>query len=103
MAGFGSIGDEKEYLHHLLQLTIANQASDLHLMVGYRPTLRIDGELFAMAGEPALDLDRAAKLIAVLAGKRKDRFLRELTCITKRPPLRLRSGSFRRGSGPWPS
>lgn len=77
MAGFGSIGDEKEYLHHLLQLTIANQASDLHLMVGYRPTLRIDGELFAMAGEPALDLDRAAKLIAVLAGKRKDRFLRE--------------------------
>ena len=77
MATIGSASDDKAYLHHLLQMTISNQASDLHLMVGYRPTLRIDGELFAMAGEPILDSDRAEKLTAVLAAKRRERFLRE--------------------------
>lgn len=38
----------------LLQLTVDKNASDLHMVVGVPPTLRIDGELVAVANEPLL-------------------------------------------------
>lgn len=39
-------------IQQLLDLTIARNASDLHLSVGFPPTLRIHGELIPIAGEP---------------------------------------------------
>ncbi len=38
----------------LLQLTIDKNASDLHLVVGISPTIRIDEELFPVTNEPLL-------------------------------------------------
>lgn len=38
-------------IQQLLDLTIARNASDLHLSVGFPPTLRINGELIAIPGE----------------------------------------------------
>ncbi len=38
----------------LLQLTVDRQASDLHIVAGVPPSLRVEGELFAVPGEPML-------------------------------------------------
>ena len=50
-------------LQQLLQLTIDRKASDLHLIVGVPPTLRIDGTLVAVPGEPTLSPQEAERLI----------------------------------------
>ncbi len=47
-------------INQLLELTIVRGASDLHLLVGYAPHLRINGELIKVPGHPDLipsDLD----------------------------------------------
>lgn len=41
-------------IRDLLQLTVDKQASDLHLVVGVPPMLRVDGELEAVNSEPVL-------------------------------------------------
>jgi twitching motility protein PilT len=41
-------------VHELLSLTIKNKASDLHLLVGISPTLRIDGQLRSLSSYPVL-------------------------------------------------
>lgn len=41
-------------IQHLLQLTVDRSASDLHLVVGVPPTLRIDGELIPIPYEEVL-------------------------------------------------
>lgn len=41
-------------INQLLDLVIERQASDLHLLVGYPPTLRINGELVPIVGTEAL-------------------------------------------------
>lgn len=66
-----------EHLNHLLNLTINNKASDLHLLAGYQPTLRVNGELYPIAGEAILGEDGVRDLIMLLLKERKDRFLRE--------------------------
>lgn len=38
----------------LLQLTVDRQASDLHIVAGVPPNLRVEGELFPVPGEPML-------------------------------------------------
>lgn len=50
-------------LQELLSLTIKNKASDLHLMVGTPPALRIDGELQPIANYPILDEKTTQALI----------------------------------------
>lgn len=47
----------------LLQLTIDRNASDLHLVVGMPPVLRIDGELEQLATEPMLSPETMEKLL----------------------------------------
>ena len=44
-------------IKELLQLTIDRNASDLHILVGVPPTLRIDGELMPVANEPVVTPD----------------------------------------------
>lgn len=50
-------------IQQLLQLVIDKKASDLHLIVGIPPTLRVDGELSRVPGEPPLTREEAEKLI----------------------------------------
>ncbi len=38
-------------IQQLLEIAIQRQASDLHLVVGYPPLLRVNGELFSVPGE----------------------------------------------------
>ncbi|MFZ5366295.1 MAG: type IV pilus twitching motility protein PilT [Patescibacteria group bacterium] len=42
-------------IHELLQITVDNNASDLHLLVGVPPTLRIHGVLMAISGKEVLN------------------------------------------------
>jgi twitching motility protein PilT len=56
----------KAKLDELLLLTAEQSASDLHLSAGFRPTLRIDGELVPVAKEPVLDAESADGLIGAL-------------------------------------
>jgi len=47
----------------LLTAAVKNKASDLHLMVGYKPILRIDGQLTAISAEPAIKAQEMQTLV----------------------------------------
>ena len=51
-------------IQQLLQYVIENKASDLHLVVGAQPMVRIDGALVAVAGEAVLTPVAAEQLIS---------------------------------------
>lgn len=53
-------------IQQLLDLTIQRNASDLHLSVGFPPTLRIHGELIPVPGEPPTSLEQIESLIKPL-------------------------------------
>ena len=53
-------------IQQLLSLTIERNASDLHLSVGYPPTLRIHGELMPVPGEEASTPEQLESLTAPL-------------------------------------
>src|SRR5579862_6406835 len=50
-------------IQELLNLTVRNKASDLHLMVGIPPTLRIDGVLRYVTTFPSLKGDDIESLV----------------------------------------
>lgn len=50
-------------IQQLLQLVVDKKASDLHLVVGIAPTLRVDGELVRIPNEPTLSREEAERLI----------------------------------------
>lgn len=50
-------------LQQLLQLSIDRKASDIHLIVGIPPTLRVDGSLLRIPGEAALTKDEIELLV----------------------------------------
>ena len=50
-------------IHDMLNLLIEKQGSDLHLVVGAPPTVRINGELIAIEGTPRLNSEQATTLI----------------------------------------
>ncbi len=50
-------------MKQLLQLTVDKNASDLHIIAGIPPTLRIDGNLAAIPNEAVLTNEMAASLI----------------------------------------
>ncbi|MBI4035280.1 MAG: type IV pilus twitching motility protein PilT [Candidatus Chisholmbacteria bacterium] len=53
-------------VNQLLQMAIAQNASDIHLVVDLPPSLRIEGELVAVPGEPPLAAEKAAEMILSL-------------------------------------
>ncbi|MEM4260106.1 MAG: type IV pilus twitching motility protein PilT [Candidatus Woesearchaeota archaeon] len=53
----------------LLELTISRGSSDLHLIVGCNPMLRIDGNLIALTDYPILDDNMAEKIITSMLTK----------------------------------
>jgi len=70
--------DYKQKLNNLLLTTAQQNASDLHLAVGRRPTLRIDSVLIPLSKEPLLTPETADNLIfSLLTPEQKDIFLRE--------------------------
>ncbi len=50
-------------ISQLLSYVITNNASDLHLVVGTPPVVRIDGTLLAVSGEEVLNNERIVQLI----------------------------------------
>ena len=53
-------------IQQLLDLTIQRNASDLHLSVGFPPTLRIHGELITVPGETPTSPEQIESLIRPL-------------------------------------
>jgi twitching motility protein PilT len=68
----------KGNLVKLLKHMVANKASDLHLNVGLPPMLRVNGELFGVASESALDEKTTEALIlAMLSEAQKETYLKD--------------------------
>ncbi|MBI3486381.1 type IV pilus twitching motility protein PilT [Candidatus Daviesbacteria bacterium] len=65
-------------IQQLLDLTIGSNASDLHLLVGSPPTLRIDGNLAPINGMNVISQSDFESLVfALISPYQKDLFLRE--------------------------
>lgn len=60
-------------INDMLQLVVDQGASDLHILVGVPPTIRIDGGLVPIAGAPALTPEQAEGLILpLMTNEQKD-------------------------------
>ncbi|MFA4999662.1 MAG: PilT/PilU family type 4a pilus ATPase [Parcubacteria group bacterium] len=69
--------DYKQKLSELLLMTAKQNASDLHIAVGRRPTLRIDGALISLQQEPILTAEDAQGLaLALLTPTLKGRLMK---------------------------
>jgi twitching motility protein PilT len=53
-------------IHDILTMLIEQEGSDIHLITGVQPTLRIDGELKPIEGSPVLNQEMAEALILPL-------------------------------------
>lgn len=61
-------------IQHLLQLMVDRSASDLHLLAGVPPTIRVDGDLIPIPQEPVLTPDEVERhLKAVLRSEQIER------------------------------
>ena len=68
----------KEKLSELLLTTARQNASDLHIAVGRKPTLRIDGVLIGLQKEAVLTpADTEGLVLAMLTAEQKEIFLRD--------------------------
>ncbi|MEK7559168.1 MAG: PilT/PilU family type 4a pilus ATPase [Patescibacteria group bacterium] len=65
-------------IQNLLHLTVTNKASDLHLIPGVPPALRIDGELRFISNMPALSVeDVHAMTFSLINQGQRDKFILE--------------------------
>lgn len=63
-------------IQQMLAYVLANKASDLHLVAGVAPTVRIDGNLIAVPGEPVLTPAMIEQLLAgVMVASQKEIFV----------------------------
>ncbi len=70
--------DFKEKLNELLLETAKQNASDIHIAVGRRPTIRVDSVLIPLPNEPVLTKEEAEGLVfALLTEEQKGTFLRD--------------------------
>ena len=65
-------------IQQLLDLTIQRNASDLHLSVGFPPTLRIHGELFPVPGEVPSSPEQIQSLISPLLSDIQQNIFRQV-------------------------
>ena len=65
----------EQELKDLLLNALKLNASDLHLSVGYKPTVRVDGNLLSLSDFSVLTAEHAQNLAFSLLGDRKDIFL----------------------------
>jgi twitching motility protein PilT len=69
--------DYKQKLNDLLLATARQNASDLHIAVGRKPTLRIDGVLIGLQQEDILTPeDTQGLVLAMLTAEQKEKFLK---------------------------
>ncbi len=69
--------NHKEKLNELLLVTARQNASDLHIAVGRRPTIRVDSVLIPLAKEQVLTKEDTEGLVmALLTDDQRDRFLK---------------------------
>lgn len=91
-------------IQDLLHLTIASDASDLHLSTGNPPILRIDGELQPMQ-HPALSADELKKMInTLLNDQQQSVFAQELEidfayALSEKARFRINAYNHSRGMG----
>jgi twitching motility protein PilT len=89
-------------IQDLLQNTIDKKASDLHLVSGYKPTLRIDGQLVEVAGSSVLSSEQITTLLKPLLTDEQAKMLeanKELDFSYSFGPGRLRINAyFQKGS-----
>ncbi|MGB9608847.1 MAG: type IV pilus twitching motility protein PilT [Minisyncoccia bacterium] len=72
------MGKYEERLKNLLLQAAKQNASDLHIGVGHRPTLRIDGMLLPLTSEPILTPEAVEGLVmALLTDQEKEKLLKE--------------------------
>ena len=65
-------------INQLLQMTIQSQASDLHLLAGTPPMLRIDGSLNPIANQPPLEESVCKELVlSLMSAEQKELFLNQ--------------------------
>jgi twitching motility protein PilT len=70
--------DYKQKLNELLLATARQGASDLHIAVGRKPMLRVDGRLIDIASEPILTPEATQGLAtAMLDNKQKEKLLQQ--------------------------
>ena len=84
-------------IHELFSETIRLKASDLHLIVGYPPMLRIDGKLIALDGTSLLTgADTEQLLYQIIQGERKDLLLtnKEIDFSLATQSARLRANVY---------
>lgn len=62
-------------IHDMLQMVVDQQASDLHILTGVAPTLRVDGRLVPIEGTPALNPEQTQGLILPLMTKEQQDFV----------------------------
>lgn len=66
-------------INQLLELTVQRNASDLHLSVGFPPTIRVHGDLIPVPGEMPVTPEQIESLIAqILTQVQKDIFVKNL-------------------------
>lgn len=62
-------------IHQLLDITVDRRASDLHLVVGYQPSIRLNGELLPITGTTVLtDSDLTGLVAPLLTANQKKVF-----------------------------
>lgn len=70
--------DPEQQVGQLLEMVVAQKASDLHLTVGVKPTLRLDGTLHALDEQPVLTPERVEGMVnAIVNEAQKERLEKE--------------------------
>lgn len=86
-------------IQQLLELAVVRNASDIHLVVGYPPTLRIHGELVPVVGtEPLTDSEISGLILSILTPVQKSVFERDFEldfAIPFQNKARFRANVFR--------
>src|SRR3989344_1027496 len=67
----------EEKLNELLLITIKHNASDLHISVARRPTIRVDSVLVSLSDEPVLSKEDAEGLVLALLDEDQKKRLSE--------------------------
>lgn len=68
----------KDWLHRLLKITILEGASDLHIVAGYFPTIRVEGNLMPLKKEKQLTPeDTEGLVLSMMDPNQKEDFLKK--------------------------
>ncbi len=66
----------KEKLEQIFKLAVANKASDIHLIVGYKPLIRVNGEILPL-NFPALTAEETETIATMLLGEERKKIFLE--------------------------